>query len=199
MSRASAWMCVLGLCLAPVVAGCEDDIVTGPPGVHPGAVVADGGVGTGPGQPLDAGPPMQQLRDEDFVEADTNRDPFRSFARMFKIRPPEAPQRTVIMGTTGIEQMRLIAIVTGVTNPRAMIRDPAGVGHVVERGDYIGRPEVVNAGGSEEMPVTLNWRVDRIRPDEVVLSREDPTTPNRASLTRVLPLDPNAVPGATGQ
>lgn len=184
------------LAVAVVWAGCEDEIVTGPPGVRPGippaaaAGAADGGVG--PGQPLDAG---VGYRDEDFVEGDTNRDPFRSFAKMFKIRPPEAPQRRVLLGTTSIEEMRLIAIVTGVTTPRAMLVDPAGVGHVVERGDYLGRAEVVNAGGSEDMPVTLNWRVDRIRPGEVVLTREDPTTPNRAPLTRVIVLDPNAVPG----
>lgn len=70
-----------------------------------------------------------------------------------------------------------------------MLVDPLGVGHVVERGDYIGRPEVVQAGtGAEGMPVTLNWRVDRIRPNEVVLTREDPTAPDRTPLARVIPL-----------
>ena len=104
------------------------------------------------------------------------------------MRPPESPQRTVLLPTTGLDQMRLIAIISGVAQPRAMIVDPAGVGHVVERGDYIGRPEVVQTGGTEGMPVTLNWRVDRIRPNEVVLTREDPTAPNRPPLTRVIPL-----------
>jgi type IV pilus assembly protein PilP len=56
----------------------------------------------------------------------------------------------------------------------------------VRRGEYIGRSEVVQAGGTEELPVTLNWRVDRIRPGEVVLTRDDPTAPNRPPLTRVL-------------
>ncbi|MCA9601050.1 MAG: hypothetical protein KC417_03435, partial [Myxococcales bacterium] len=38
----------------------------------------------------------------------------------------------------------------------------------------------------------LNWRVDRIRPTEVVLAREDPTAPNRPAITRVIPLyDPS--------
>ena len=47
------------------------------------------------------------------------------------------------------------------------------------------------------MAVTLNWRVDRIRPNEVVLTREDPTAPNRPPLTRIIPLhteDEDATP-----
>jgi hypothetical protein len=38
------------------------------------------------------------------------------------------------------------------------------------------------------VPITLNWRVDRISASEVVLSREDPSSPNLIGLTRVLPL-----------
>ena len=59
-----------------------------------------------------------------------------------------------------------------------MLVDPAGVGHVVERGDYLGRPKVIQATGSVSM--TLNWRVDRIRENEVVLTQQDPTDPTRS-------------------
>lgn len=93
------------------------------------------------------------------------------------------------MATTSVDEMKLIAIVTG-TPDRAMFTDPHGVGYVVRRGDYIGRAEIVQTGGEEGMGVTLNWRVDRIRTNEVVLSREDPTAPDRPALTRVLPLHP---------
>ena len=84
--------------------------------------------------------------------------------------------------------MKLIAIVTGIATPRAMLTDTSSVGHVVRRGDYIGRPEVVQAGGGEGMAVTLNWRVDRIRAGSVVLTREDPSSPDKPPLTRVIPL-----------
>jgi type IV pilus assembly protein PilP len=84
--------------------------------------------------------------------------------------------------------MRLVAIISGVAQPRAMLLDPTGVGHVVKRGDYLGRPEVLQTGGAESMPVTLNWRVARIRAGELVLTREDPTAPDRPPLTRSLPL-----------
>jgi hypothetical protein len=170
-------------------AACDEPARVGPPPTPTGPVTPQPAQPGQPGPEADAGTGrMLDYRDEHFVEAETNRDPFRSFADMFERRPAESAQRTVKMPTTGIDQMRLIAIVSGVARPRAMLVDQVGVGHVVERGDYIGRPEVVQAGGSESMPVTLNWRVDRIRPNEVVLSREDPTSPDRPSLTRVIPL-----------
>jgi type IV pilus assembly protein PilP len=124
--------------------------------------------------------------DEDFVESDNNRDPFRAYTTLFKVEAPQAPQRQVAMSNTAIEEMRLIAIVSGTPTPKAMLVDTLGVGHVVERGMFIGKPQVVRA--SENVLLTLNWRVDRIRPNEVVLTREDPTDPNRPPLTRVIPM-----------
>jgi type IV pilus assembly protein PilP len=127
--------------------------------------------------------------DDDFVERDIqNRDPFRSYARAFKAQAAAPAQRRVLLPSTSLDEMKLIAIVTGIATPRAMLTDTAQVGHVIRRGDYIGRPEVVRTGGSEGMPVTLNWRVDRIRPGSVVLTREDPTSPDKPPLTRVIPL-----------
>lgn len=133
----------------------------------------------------------REYRDQDFVEADTNRDPFRNYAASFQAAASAAgpsTTRPVKLADTSIEEMRLIAVVSGVPDPRAMIVDREGVGHSVRRGEFLGRPEIVQAGGLEELPVTLHWRVDRIRPNEIVLSREDPTAPNRPPLTRVLPL-----------
>jgi type IV pilus assembly protein PilP len=190
----------LALALLLGLAGCDDEPIQVGRGVSadqqgpvaPGTPGAPGG--EGPGQAIedepDAGPAIPSYRDEDFVEADTNRDPFRNYASMFSAQAPEMDRgrRDVIMPDTGVDEMRVIGIVSGVANPRAMLVDRGGVGHVVRRGQYIGRSEVVQAGGTEELPVTLNWRVDRIRPNEVVLTREDPTAPNRPPLTRMLPL-----------
>lgn len=136
---------------------------------------------------MDSGPVV--YTDDDFSELDIqNRDPFRSFARAFKAQAAAPAQRRVLLPSTSLDEMKLIAIVTGIATPRAMLTDTAQVGHVIRRGDYIGRPEVVQTGGSEGMPVTLNWRVDRIRPGSVVLTREDPTSPDKPPLTRVMPL-----------
>jgi len=131
----------------------------------------------------------QVYSDDNFVESDFNRDPFRSYTSLFKSAAAEIPQRTVVMSTTAIENMKLIAIISGVPSPKAMLVDGLGVGHIVERGMYIGRPEIVRA--SENVSMTLNWRVHRIRENEVVLTRADPTDPNRPPLTRVIPLREN--------
>jgi Tfp pilus assembly protein PilP len=115
-----------------------------------------------------------------------NRDPFRSYSTAFRAKAPEEMQRRVVMPTTSVEDMRLIAIVTGTPQPKAMLVDPSGVGYVVQRGDYLGRPKVIQATGSVSM--ALNWRVDRIRENEVVLTQQDPAEPTRAALTKIIPL-----------
>jgi type IV pilus assembly protein PilP len=128
------------------------------------------------------------LKDSDFVESEGNRDPFRSYEEIF--RPPGAPraQRPVLLPNTEIDNLRLIAIVTGIEQPRAMLVDEQGVGYVTSRGDYVGRADVVRTGGAENLAVTVNWRIDRIRDNEVVLARDDPSGPNRPPLTRIIPL-----------
>ena len=45
---------------------------------------------------------------------------------------------------------------------------------------------MLQATGSVSM--TLNWRVDRIRENEVVLTQQDPTDPTRFALTKIIPL-----------
>jgi type IV pilus assembly protein PilP len=142
--------------------------------------------------PAAAGPaapdPMATMRDADFTESEHNRDPFRSFAAEFRPKVAQVAQRAVLMPNTPIESMRLIAIVMGLSQPRAMLTDEKGVGYVTSRGDFVGRADVVQGGGPEGLPVTLNWRIERIRDNEVVLSREDPSAPGRPPLTRVIPL-----------
>jgi hypothetical protein len=127
------------------------------------------------------------LRDEDFVESERNRDPFRSYAFATPKGATEAvtdPQRPVVMPDTAVEQMRLIAVVLGLSRPKAMLTAPDGVGYVVQRGDYLGKPKVLQATGS--VPVTLNWRVDRIREHEVVLTRQDPTDASHTPMSRII-------------
>ena len=182
------------LLLAAVgMAGCGGDDEEEYQGLGLGAGADASGEGSGEGgaeqsaAQLDSGPTI--YTDDDFSELDIqHRDPFRSFARAFKAQAAAPAQRRVLLPSTSLDEMKLIAIVTGIATPRAMLTDTAQVGHVIRRGDYIGRPEVVQTGGSEGMPVTLNWRVDRIRPGSVVLTREDPTSPDKPPLTRVMPL-----------
>lgn len=165
--------------------GCEDEMVSAPRPSNSAQSAAAKAVAN-----ADSTTPRLAViayKDEDFVESERNRDPFRAHLGAGDAAEVTAvSQRRVVMPSTAIESMRLIAIITGTPRPRAMILDPADVGHVVERGMFIGRPQVVQASGNVAM--TLNWRVDRIRDNEVVLSRQDPTAPSRAPLIRVIPL-----------
>jgi type IV pilus assembly protein PilP len=145
-----------------------------PPSAPPPVVMSDAGAPT--------------YRDTDFVESERNRDPFRSFVSELRSKTPIVAQRAVIMPNTPVDAMRLIAIISGITQPRAMLVDEKGVGYVTARGDFVGKAEVVQGGGTESLPIALNWRVDRIRENEVVLAREDPSAPNRPPLTKVIPL-----------
>ena len=177
--RAWILLCLMGgLSLA-----CEDAPEQGGRGVEGGSPAA-AKPSAAPASKL-----AEQLvyKDEDFVESERNRDPFRSYASSFRGRGAEAApetQRSVIMPNTAVEEMKLIAIISGLTRPKAMLTDPRGVGYVVQRGDYLGRPKVFQTTGSVAM--TLNWRVDRIRDTEVVLTRQDPSDPGRPPLSRII-------------
>jgi Tfp pilus assembly protein PilP len=126
------------------------------------------------------------FRDETFVESIRNRDPFRVYTKQVHSVAMSDVQRRVVMPLTSVDEMRLIAIVTGMPRPKAMLVAPDGVGYTVERGDFVGRPKLIQATGSVSMQ--LNWRVDRIRENEVVLTQQDPADPNRAALTKIIPL-----------
>ena len=196
--RTSAFLMLLNATLVATGCGGVDDEFSGSLGLGSGNDSAsksadEKAAAKAAEDTYDLGPIV--YTDDDFVELDIqNRDPFRSYAKAFKAQAAAPAQRRVLLPTTSLDEMKLIAIVTGIATPRAMLTDTAQVGHVVRRGDYIGRPEVVQSGGSEGMPVTLNWRVDRIRPGSVVLTREDPTSPDKPPLTRVMPLHEGGEP-----
>ena len=67
------------------------------------------------------------------------RDPFRS-------PQPDGPAAQVQRGPCNellcqfnLEQLKLVAVITGDANPMAMVEDPAGRGHVVRRNTRVGR------------------------------------------------------------
>ncbi len=138
-------------------------------------------------------PPQKELPEAAFIETDENRDPFRSYLQVFAAQTlPEptsiAPRPPVLLENVSIDDLRLIAIVSGEGgNPRAMVVDPEGKGWVVRRGDYIGRGETVRLGQNQNR--TINWRVVRVRPDRIILVREDPIQAG-PPVTRVMRLYP---------
>jgi type IV pilus assembly protein PilP len=99
-------------------------------------------------------------------------------------------QRKIELSQYSLDELKLVAIVTGGDQSRAMFVDPSGKGTVVYKGSFVCRPEVVHIGGSNGPEYQLNWRVDRIRSGDVVLIREDPAQPAIPPATRVIPLHP---------
>jgi type IV pilus assembly protein PilP len=142
-----------------------------------------------------APPPIARMdfAENDFVESDRNRDPFRTYVATFA--PPERQrtaqnQRAVVLPQFSIDELKLVAIVTGGDYPRAMVVDPGGKGWVLKRGDYVGRPEIVHIGGANGADYQLNWRVDKVRDGDLVFLREDPAQPGIPPATRVVTLHP---------
>jgi type IV pilus assembly protein PilP len=132
-----------------------------------------------------------EYTENDFVESDRNRDPFRSFiVQSQTVNKTALNQRKVELAQYSIDELKLVAIVLGADKPRAMFVDPSGKGTVVYKGSFVCRPEVVHIGGSNGPEYQLNWRVDRIRDGDVVLIREDPAQPAIPAATRVIPLHP---------
>ncbi len=99
-------------------------------------------------------------------------------------------QREVLLDQYAVDELKLVGIVTGIDPAKAMLVDPTGKGHVVQRGQFVGRAEVVQASTTTARSYEINWRVDRIRDGDVVLIREDPQNPDVPSATKVIPLRP---------
>lgn len=167
------------LCLA--IAGCGVEVDAA--GAAPGAVPVSSEV--------HAASVTQRvpetLPEDAFVESEQHRDPFRPFdpSRLgpgadCNIGGPHRP--FVRMADTPVASMELIATVSGVADPTAMVADERGVGHAIRRGDFLGADELVSH--ADGMTVLLQWRVERIEPERLVLVREDPSC--GATTSRVL-------------
>lgn len=103
------------------------------------------------------------LREEDFAENDdSNRDPFRSYLDTWIERGPKITMSTAtaISAKYSLEELTLIAVISGDANPRAMFRDPTGLGQTVKRGDFISKSAA---------------RVTKILSDRVVLELSEIT------------------------
>lgn len=191
------------LLVAVTALGCSDPpVVTAAPAAS-AAAAATATAGAGPGDSAataGAGPrasavvpPKVEVQENEFTENERSRDPFRSFAKSFaqESKTRVHSQREVILSQYALDELKLIGIVTRAEPARAMLVDPTGKGFVIKRGQFVGRADVVQAAGASGTVYEINWRVDRIRPGDVVLIREDPSNPDVPSATRVIPLRPD--------
>lgn len=81
------------------------------------------------------------------------RDPFRS---LFKIDPPDLEIKTELQKFE-LDQLKLVAIISRIATPYAMVEDPEGKGHTLTSGKLIGK----------------NWgKVSQITPECVVVDED---------------------------
>lgn len=85
------------------------------------------------------------------------RDPFRSYFDNYDSAPliPTANVDCGILCQYELDQLRVVAVVSGVASPLAMIEDPEGRGHMVRRGNFVGK---------------RNGKISEIRRDRVVIT-----------------------------
>ncbi len=191
---------VTALVVGLAAAACGEEVKTASP-------AADGSGRAAKKQPdagLEGGAPDAALvplaiQENEWVESERSRDPFRAFSNMFveEARGRVKSQREVILDNFALDELKLVGIVLRANPPVAMLVDPAGKGHTIKRGQFVGRPEVVQEG-HRGAAYEVNWRVDRIRDGDVVFVREDPQNPDVPSATKVIPLRPESALGPSG-
>ncbi|MBN2715343.1 MAG: hypothetical protein JXX14_05780 [Deltaproteobacteria bacterium] len=138
-----------------------------------------------------------KIAETDFIESLKRRDPFRPFVEVIVPKPEvqETIQREIKLEEYDIEQLRLIAIITNVGDPRAMVVPPNNEGFILRRGDYVGKPDFIDPGNNADR-IQINWKVHRIHGSGekeergVYLVRDDPLTPAPDDVTRFMPLYP---------
>jgi type IV pilus assembly protein PilP len=182
--------------LAALLLGCGSEGSRGPLSDTP-APPPPRGASAPRVDPADAGvdgPKKAEFQEQDFVETERNRDPFRTYAATFSGANARMPtkQREVMLDRYSIDELKLVGIVTGGAEHRAMLIDPTGKGWIVKRGQFVGKEEIVHSKGASGADYALNWRVDRIRDGDIVLVREDPAHSDVPPATRVIPLRPES-------
>ncbi len=86
------------------------------------------------------------------------RDPFRSFLTEIERGQSSIDKRCgTPLGRFELEQLRLVAVVTGLEDPVAMVEAPTGVGYSVRRGACIGKNGGVVAAVRSGEVVVSEW------------------------------------------
>lgn len=193
LSRRSRWLLVLALGAPLAIAACEDEVVQPPPPSRGGQAAMSAALSASVVPSATAAP----LSEGDFTASDSNRDPFRANFEQFAGTTSGTTVRRVqvLADRFSLDELKLVALVTGNAAPRAMFVDPEGKGWIISIGQLIGRAEIVKTGGTNGAEYELNWKVDRIRDNDVVFVRENPSRQGAIGATRVVALRAENDPG----
>lgn len=155
---------VISLCVAGLLA-CEDAKPTRARPASKKAATSKAQKTAAPPAAIEPGLPAEKIESEhEYAYSPIGkRDPFRSpLLDEVKVEKKEVvPVKPVENLRCGplckwdLEQLRLVAIVSGVSSPMAMVEAPDGKGYTVRRGAFIGK---------------RNGKVTNIRPSEMVVT-----------------------------
>ncbi|MGI5862995.1 MAG: pilus assembly protein PilP [Myxococcales bacterium] len=114
------------------------------------------------------------------------RDPFRSVLDDEQAKPQLAAgvRDCGPLCKWDLEQFKLVAVISGMSNPLAMVEDPSGRGYVVRRGTFIGK---------------RNGKVSQIRSGEVIVTevfKDQMGKPHLNQIVIQLPKDEKGKKGA---
>jgi len=140
--------------LAGLAAACGDKKPARPPAPAPAAAVAPAAVAAPAEEPKKSDQP------EWAYSSVGKRDPFRSFlAELEKAQGGLATRCATPLGRFELEQLKLVAVVTGLEDPVAMVEAPNGVGYAVRRGACIGKNGGVVAAVRSGEVLVSEWAI----------------------------------------
>lgn len=146
---------LLALALALAVAGCG---APKRPAPAPAAAAA-----AKPAAPVPAAttatPSARPTEPEYSYSSIGKRDPFRSYLSEMAQEATFAPTCPTPLGRYDIEQLKLVAVITGLEDPVAMVEAPTGVGYTIRRGACIGKNGGVVAAVRTGEVVVSEWAV----------------------------------------
>jgi type IV pilus assembly protein PilP len=88
------------------------------------------------------------------------RDPFKSFlADMRTSSGPVVTRCNTPLGRFEIDQLRLVAVITGMADPMAMVEAPTGVGYTLRKGACLGKNGGVIASIRSDEVVISEWAI----------------------------------------
>jgi len=120
-----------------VLAGCSDK----PKPAAPAATAAKAAAAAAPTAPPAAATEVEKPAQGEWSYSSAGkRDPFRSFLAEARASGRLLDTRCATpLGRHELEQLKLVAVVTGLEDPVAMVQAPSGTGYAVRRGACIGK------------------------------------------------------------
>ena len=142
---------VIVLLAVVTVAGCGDKSAPAPPPPPVKAVAAPA---------AKAEPFVDRPIQEWAYSSVGKRDPFRSFLAEIESAGGGITTRcTTPLGRFEIEQLRLVAVITGLDDPVAMVEAPGGTGYSLKRGVCVGRNGGVVAAVRSGEVLVSEWAI----------------------------------------